>query len=247
MTKLVLALSALFTGAAVPISLLLTATGLTMLEKPQDMLGQMATLHRIGGAYARRLLLPALAVFGATWLASAFAFPALARRVWTGIVGGLLASLALDAVRLAGYRAGWMPSDMPVMFGRIILGPMARKRQVLAAGYAYHFLNGVDFGLFLSILIGPAHWLWGVIWAMVIAMGMAISPPVLMTGSGVGMLRKGPKPMVTMMAAHLAMGTVLGLVNQRGGGRRGTLAELLRSRRRSPLHRVGHLAARGGR
>lgn len=231
MKKIVLAVTALITGAAVPIFLLLTAAGLTMRKKPHGMLEQMASLHHIGGRYARRLLLPSLALFGATWLVSAASFPTLARRIRTGIVGGLLSGVALDIVRLAGYRAGWMPSDMPVMFGRIIMGPLARKRQVLATGYAYHFLNGIDFG---ARPVDPGR-------PGPLAVGRGLGdarrgrhgrlPPVLMSGSGVGMWRKGPKPLAVMMAAHLAMGIVLGLINQLGGGPRGTLLVLLRSGR----------------
>lgn len=39
-----------------------------------------------------------------------------------GAAGGLLASLALDAVRLIGVKLGAFPLDMPVMFGLMTLG-----------------------------------------------------------------------------------------------------------------------------
>lgn len=39
-----------------------------------------------------------------------------------GALAGLLATVALDIVRLAGLRAGAFPMDMPMMFGIIALG-----------------------------------------------------------------------------------------------------------------------------
>lgn len=47
--------------------------------------------------------------------------PLLSLLVW-GAIGGLLAAVALDAVRLTGVKLGAFPLDMPVMFGLMSLG-----------------------------------------------------------------------------------------------------------------------------
>lgn len=48
-----------------------------------------------------------------------------------GAVGGLLGTIALDAVRLAGLRAGAFPMDMPMMFGAISFGLAPRFQRAM--------------------------------------------------------------------------------------------------------------------
>lgn len=87
---------------------------------------------------ARRLLAisgpPALAIFLAiaayAWATSNPLFTLL----WLGVVGGLLATAALDGVRLIGVRLGLFPADMPTIFGVIIRGlAPTLQRNMLAA------------------------------------------------------------------------------------------------------------------
>ncbi len=210
--ELVLALVVLLTGGAAPIWLVLTTTGIIMLRKPPGMLEMMGSLHQVARTYLRVILVPALVILVAAVVWAAVAYPRLANLILAGAVAGLLSSLALDVVRLTGYAMGWMPSNMPHTFGRMILGPTAMAGQVKTVGFLYHLLNGIGFGLIYALLFGNAAWWWGIVFAMLIAVLMGISPPVLMSGSGVMMLRKGMGPMAVMLLAHLAMGVVLGLV-----------------------------------
>ncbi len=98
--------ASLFGLNAVPISLLLA--------------------DRLLGVPAR----PIIRWLGLPWLAAlvaALAYGALAGEpvVWlfaVGAFGGLLGTVTLDVVRLAGLRAGAFPMDMPMMFGMIALG-----------------------------------------------------------------------------------------------------------------------------
>lgn len=48
-----------------------------------------------------------------------------------GALGGLLGTAALDAVRLAGLRAGAFPMDMPMMFGAISFGLAPRFQRAM--------------------------------------------------------------------------------------------------------------------
>jgi len=59
--------------------------------------------------------------------------PILSLLFW-GFISGLLATVALDAVRLLGVRLGAFPLDMPVMFGLISLGRAERlPKNVMAS------------------------------------------------------------------------------------------------------------------
>ncbi|MFQ5920352.1 MAG: hypothetical protein ACE5I4_09975, partial [Thermoplasmata archaeon] len=86
----------------------------------------MLMLDRIRGLPAPKFLrtqgIPALILLVAiTIYLVAWGHPLAGLIVW-GLIGGLVATVALDAVRLAGVRLGAFPMDMPLMFGMIILG-----------------------------------------------------------------------------------------------------------------------------
>ncbi|MFQ5870581.1 MAG: hypothetical protein ACE5IB_00260 [Candidatus Geothermarchaeales archaeon] len=97
----------------------------------------MLMLDRIQGLPAPKFLrtqgIPALGLF--TLLATYLAVvgDSLFDLVLWGLVGGLVATVALDAVRLVGVRLGAFPMDMPTMFGLISLGlAPAFQRNILA-------------------------------------------------------------------------------------------------------------------
>jgi hypothetical protein len=88
----------------------------------------------------RLLALPAQPIIrwlGLPWLAALAAALAYGAQsgdpaVWlfgVGAFGGLLGTVALDVVRLAGVRAGAFPMDMPMMFGAIALGLAPRLQR----------------------------------------------------------------------------------------------------------------------
>jgi hypothetical protein len=205
---------AMLTGVVAPIFQLLTATGLAMRKRPENMAQQMMLLHMMTRRYMRTVLAPALLVLAAVTAWSLGSFRWLASRILGGVFAGVLSTIGLDAVRLWGYRRGYMPSDMPRQFGRMILGPQGKPRDVKFAGYAYHFLNGAGFGIFYTIVFGPARWLWGVVWGLIVWIAMMVSPPMLMSRSGPFLWRKGPGPALTALVAHLVMGVIIGVVSR---------------------------------
>lgn len=76
--------------------------------------------------------LPSLALFvGATLYALITGDPIWTLVLW-GLVGGILATVALDVVRLLGVRLGAFPADMPMIFGLISLGlaPLLQRRMM---------------------------------------------------------------------------------------------------------------------
>lgn len=96
----------LFGLNAVPISLLLADRILGLPARP----------------IIRWLGIPWILALAAALVAGILAGDAVVGLVLVGAVGGLLGTIALDAVRLAGVRAGAFPLDMPMMFGLIALG-----------------------------------------------------------------------------------------------------------------------------
>lgn len=229
--RALLACTALFAGGVLPIFMLLTSTSLAVLRRPRSMPEQMSLLHRTTGLYLRLVLLPGLALLGAVTGLSLKNFPSLANRIFVGALAGALATIGLDAVRLWGYSQGYMPANMPKQFGRMITGPMGSAGEVRKSGYAYHFLNGMDFGIVYAIIVGPAHWLWGVVWGLVVWVLMMTTPPMLMSGSGPFLYRKGPGPSTVALGAHIIMGTIIGTIVKTLARPKGNLLDLLRERR----------------
>jgi len=222
-----LACLALLTGGVAPIFLLLTATTavlfvltegqFTGIEVQTDLSAVIAMLNKVSATYVPLVLLPSLVVLISILLYSFTRYPRLANRLIVGMGAGVLATLGLDVMRLLGVRLGWLPFDMPSMFGLMILGPQAEPTTGALVGYGYHFLNGADFGLVYVLAAGRVRWAWGLLWGAIIWLGMMVTPPMVVMGAGffgIGtdwMLAY----LLTTLLAHLVWGAILGLLAAR--------------------------------
>lgn len=147
----------------------------------------------------------------------------LAREVAVGAVAGLAAAVAYDIFRLPFvFAAEWglAPVVPPLKlfkvfprFGAMILGePIEQSSYSLGAhglGWAYHFSNGLTFGVMYAAMIGDAsrrHWAWAVVLAVGLEMGMLFSPYPSVFG-----IHVGPTFVAVTLAAHVIFGVVLGL------------------------------------
>jgi len=115
------------------------------------------------------------------------------RAVWIGVLGGLIAAAAYDVFRLPFvFAKEWgIESVVPPMklfkvfprFGAMVLGqPIEQPAYSTAThiiGWIYHFSNGATFGVMYLALVGDArkrHWLWAVLFALVLELGMLLTP-----------------------------------------------------------------------
>ncbi|MDQ6950328.1 MAG: hypothetical protein Q9M26_01530 [Mariprofundales bacterium] len=136
----------------------------------------------------------------------------LRRQILAGIIGGLLATVAMEVVRETGYHLGGMPGDLPKLLGVLLLDRFALGPSWLSnlAGWGYHFWNGAAFGIIFSIIFGRIAWWAGLLYAIVIALVFMISPAVVAMGVGRFGVDFGPGFAATVLAAHIAYGLVLG-------------------------------------
>lgn len=82
----------------------------------------MPEMHLLG----RYVLLPSLLVlFLVLSLAGYFRFRRLVHLIVLGIWIGASTTAVLDVIRLTGFSLGWLPGDMPRMFGVLLLDRMA--------------------------------------------------------------------------------------------------------------------------
>ena len=153
------------------------------------------------------------------------------RRLWQaiviGTVAGFVAAVAYDLFRLPFVfaRAWGIETVVPPMplfkvfprFGAMILGqPLEQPGYSLAAhliGWAYHFSNGITFGIMYLALLGDPRrhsWLWAVLFAVGLELAMLLTPYTSAFGIHLTM-----RFVTVTVAAHLVFGVVLGLAARR--------------------------------
>jgi hypothetical protein len=173
------------------------------------------------------VLLPAtVALIGMAVLDRAKGDGRLGRGVLLGAVAGLIAACAYDLFRLPFVLASlWhLPSIVPPLnlfkvfprFGAMILGePVEQATYSLAAhlvGWAYHFSNGITFGVMYLALVGDCRrrsWLWAVLLASGLELAMLFTPYPQFFGIAVTGLF-----VALTLTAHLVFGVVLGLATR---------------------------------
>lgn len=166
---------------------------------------------------AVRLLIPSIVLLVIVLVvASARGHRRLVNRMVAGAGVGLVATLALEAVRITGFRLGWMPGDLPRLMGvlltdRFMLGPSTVSDML---GYSYHFWNGASFGIIYSILLGKRSTSWGLGYGVLVGLGFLASPAVKAMGVGF-MASSMPAMQLTVVIAHLGYGFMLAILTRR--------------------------------
>ncbi len=168
-------------------------------------------------ALAATVLVPSIVLLAVVLAIAVFrGLPRLANRLLAGAAAGIVATIALEVVRIASFRFGGMPGDLPRLMGvlltdRLMLGPSLGSDLL---GYAYHFWNGACFGVIFAVLFGRRRVLWAAVYGTLIGLGFLASPAVKAMGVGfMGM--QMPSMIVTVVIAHLAYGLVLGALLRR--------------------------------
>jgi hypothetical protein len=91
------------------------------------------------------------------------------RRLYIGLVAGLIATLAYDAIRatiMVGYPGDFNPFRSHPNFGALILDTSPATTAAHLTGWAYHFWNGISFGIIFVMLAGGVRFYYALIWAL---------------------------------------------------------------------------------
>ena len=176
--------------------------------------------------------MPSLVILVAVAAYSKNHFPALANRIWAGLGAGAVATFVLDFFRQMGVMHGWLATDTPIMFGKMILGPQAGAMSVLLVGVIYHFLNGASFGVFYTIVWGKAHWWWGLVWVLIVEVGMMTASPMAPIFGPFGSKTGGPAFFIITLLAHIGFGIMLGALAQHWVKHKGSISALFSGKER---------------
>ena len=98
-------------------------------------------------------------------------------------------------------------------FGAMVLGePIEQEHYSLltqVVGWLYHFSNGATFGVMYVAIVGNPmrrSWLWAVVMALVLELGMLLTPYPQVFG-----IEVSPRFVLVTIAAHAIFGVGLGL------------------------------------
>lgn len=163
--------------------------------------------------------LPALVLLGACELFMVKKSPLLFNRFATGLVGGVIATLVLDLVRLPGELMFKGAPDWVPMIGQHLVGDIigiAPTAEAVALGYGYHYLLiGALQGAAYSLILGRGRWYWGTVMGAVAGVVMVLLPQaqLLTVARGFDLFTAS----ALWLVAYTVAGTVLGAVVQRLG------------------------------
>jgi hypothetical protein len=170
-----------------------------------------------------RVSVPAVVLPGAILLvlmvfAGAKRFPELDRfadRAISGAKFGLLATVAYDIIRpllMVIFRYHFNPYRAMPVFGSLILNEPKTAASAIAAGWVYHFWNGVGFGVMFALMRPRGGWVAGLVWAMCLQGFMMWAYPTLLK-----LRLDNPGFMMAGLVGHAVWGVVLGRSLERWG------------------------------
>lgn len=152
---------------------------------------------------------PALvALIGVTaWIWRSGSHPALAVALRAGAIGGLLGTIGYDLVRVPLSMAGVKVLAPIDSYGVLLTDAMSSSGVTGFAGWWFHAVNGVCFGIAFAAVAARRPIWWAVAWAMVLETATIVSPFIDRYG-----LSDHPELIAVAYAAHLAYGVPLGLM-----------------------------------
>ncbi len=184
----------------------------------------------------RWALLPSAVLLLTVWaLAALRGYTRLTNRIWTGVWVGAACTAALDVFRLASFSLGLLGGNMPRMFGVLILDTMAQGPTPLSdfVGALYHFLGvSAAFGLSYTLICGRTRWWGGLIWGLIIEVGMMTTPPmVIAMDTGYFGLKLGHGLLngvfIGSLIPHISYGIALGVLLERYTRHKGSVIGLI--------------------
>jgi len=138
-------------------------------------------------------------------------------KLLVAIMAGLVGTVAFNMVMYIDVAATGIPLDLTRVLGSLVVG---QDGPTNAAGNIFHFANGIALALLYVFIFLPLSkrltkrnsWIYGIIFAVMIAVGPIFFGlfPVL----GAGIAGVGISPLVAPMTIvrHIAFGAVLGIL-----------------------------------
>ncbi len=184
----------------------------------------------------RWALIPSIFLLATVWVgAFLLGYKRLQNRIWVGFWVGASTTAALDVLRLTSFSLGLLPGNLPRMFGVLILDTMALGPTPFSdfVGSLYHYWVSACFGLAYALICGRTRWWGGLIWGLIIEVGMMTTPPmVIAMDTGYFGLKLGQGifngVFIGSLIPHISYGIALGLLLERYLKHKGSIFTLIR-------------------
>jgi hypothetical protein len=178
----------------------------------------LAWVYGFGSFQAAALLVavPLLAALLATtlWLDRTGRWPTTRAAILAGALGGLIGTLGYDLFRIPFVYTTGLQLLAPIeSYGVLLLGAASSSPVTDFAGWAYHFTNGIGFGIAWAVVAAGRSWLWGIAWAMFLETMTIVSP----FAGTYGLIANGQvqwAPIILAYLAHIPYGIAVGLFSQ---------------------------------
>ena len=163
------------------------------------------------------------------WMDRTGRWPATRAAILSGALGGLLGTLGYDLFRVPFvYTTGLQLLSPIESYGVLLLDAPSSSALTNFAGWAYHFANGIGFGVAWAVVARGRPWAWGIAWALFLETMTVVSPFAATYG-----LVAGGKvqwaPIVLAYAAHVPYGAAVGLFAQHADARAAEARALVRA------------------
>jgi hypothetical protein len=127
-----------------------------------------------------------------------------------GFAAGLVASFAYDIARVPFAMSGMRVFGTISAFGVWLLDARASNQVTELTGWAYHYWNGITFGVMYALMARGRHWIFAIVWACLIETVAIVSP-----FGRVFSIAGDYNAMSIAYMGHVAYGIPLGLMVQR--------------------------------
>lgn len=174
-----------------------------------------ALLAKIYGVTSMRaatlaLALPCCIALVITWIwARRSSHTKLATMLSLGFLGGLFGTFAYDIVRIPFDLAGQRIFGPIAAYGIWINDAASSSRFTDVVGWAYHFSNGITFGVMYALFFLGRPWSWAVAWGLVLET-IALTSPF----AGIFSIAGNYSAISIAYMGHIAWGIPLGLIVQ---------------------------------
>ena len=136
-------------------------------------------------------------------------FDSISESIRVGFVAGLLGTLAYDLVRVPFVILGQRVYVPIQIYGVWIADADMSSRFTDVLGWAYHFSNGISFGIMYALFMRGRHWVWGILWGVVLETLAILSPFGVIFS-----VRTSPSALGIAYLGHFAYGFLLGWLVQ---------------------------------
>jgi Family of unknown function (DUF6789) len=135
----------------------------------------------------------------------------------SAIVAGVVGTVAFNAVMYFDIAATGVQLDLTRVLGSFVVG---RDGPVDAAGYIFHFANGIGLALFYVFVFLPISkrvtklsiWFYAIIYAVMVAVGPIFFGLFPALGAGIAGMEISPLVAPMTIVRHIVFGAVLGIL-----------------------------------